>query len=68
MRKKLQNSKGYAESPKFLPALGLFVFKKKFVTTTGGKLDPSSLNYNFFVHTHTYIFITYLPHSLYIFL
>ena len=29
MRQKLQNSKGYAESPKFLPALGLFSFKKK---------------------------------------
>ena len=24
MRKKLQNSKGYAESPEILPALGLF--------------------------------------------
>ena len=30
---------GLAESPKFLPALGLFIFKKKFVATTGGKLD-----------------------------
>ena len=29
MRKKLQNSKDYAESPEFLPALGL-----KSVTTT----------------------------------
>ena len=26
MRQKLQNSKGYAESPEFLPALGLFIF------------------------------------------
>ena len=34
MRKKLQNSKGYAESPEFLPALGLFSFKKKSVDTT----------------------------------
>ena len=25
MRQKLQNSKGYAESPEFLPALGLFI-------------------------------------------
>ena len=25
MRQKLQNSKGYAESPEFLPALGPFV-------------------------------------------
>ena len=29
MRQKLQNSQGYAESPEFLPALGLFIFKKK---------------------------------------
>ena len=50
MRKKLQNSKGYAESLEFLPALGLVVFKKS-VDTTRGKLDPSSLD--FFVHTHT---------------
>ena len=25
MRQKLQNSKGYTESPEFLPALGLFI-------------------------------------------
>ena len=40
MRKKLQNGKGYAESPEFLPALGLFIFKKKSAVTTLGKLDP----------------------------
>ena len=34
MRRKLQNSKGYTESPEFLPALGLFIFKKKSVATT----------------------------------
>ena len=34
MRKKLQNSKGYTESLEFLPAMGLFIFKKKSVTTT----------------------------------
>ena len=34
MRKKLQNSKGYAESPEFLPELGLFIVKKKSVATT----------------------------------
>ena len=33
MRKKLQNSKGYAESPELLPALGLIIFGKKSVTT-----------------------------------
>ena len=36
MRQKLQNSKGYAESLEFLPALGLFIS----VAKTGGKLDP----------------------------
>ena len=40
MRQKLQNGKGYAKSPEFLPALGLFNFKKKSVVTTKGKLDP----------------------------
>ena len=34
MRQKLQNSKGYAESPKFLQALELFIFKKKSIATT----------------------------------
>ena len=34
MMKKLQNSKGYAESPEFLPALELFIIKKKSVPTT----------------------------------
>ena len=34
MRKKLLNSKGYAESLEFLPAPGLFIFKKKSVATT----------------------------------
>ena len=39
MRQKLHNSKGYAESREFLPALGLFILKKKSVATTLGKLD-----------------------------
>ena len=33
MRQKLQNSKGYAELLEFLPALELFIFKKKSVAT-----------------------------------
>ena len=33
MRQKLQNSTGYAGSAEFLPALGLFIFKKKSVDT-----------------------------------
>ena len=34
LRQKWQNSKGYAESPEFLPVLGLFIIKKKSVATT----------------------------------
>ena len=34
MRQKLQNSKGYTESLEFLPALGLFIFKKESIATT----------------------------------
>ena len=33
MRQKLQNSKGYAESLEFLPALGLFIKKKSVATS-----------------------------------
>ena len=32
-RQKLQNSKVYAKSPKFSPALGLIIFGKKSVAT-----------------------------------
>ena len=32
-RQKLQNSKGYAKSPEFSPALGLIIFGKKSVAT-----------------------------------
>ena len=32
-REKLQNSKGYAESPEFSPALGLIIFREKSVAT-----------------------------------
>ena len=32
-RQKLQNSKGYAKSPEFSPALGLIVFGEKSVAT-----------------------------------
>ena len=32
-RPKLQNSKGYAESPEFSPALGLIIFGRKSVAT-----------------------------------
>ena len=34
IRQKLQNGKGYAESPEFLPALGLLLFKKKSIATS----------------------------------
>ena len=49
MRQKLQNSKGYAESPKFLQALELFIFKKKSVATTWGS---SSLDYKKKLYTY----------------
>ena len=32
-RLKLQNSKGYAKSPEFSPALGIIIFRKKSVAT-----------------------------------
>ena len=32
-RQKLQNSKGYAESPEFSPALGLIIFGEKSFST-----------------------------------
>ena len=48
MRQKLKNSKDYAESPEFLPALGLFIF------------IPSSLDYNFF-GTQIYIYTDKKP-------
>ena len=42
MRQKLQNSKGYAESPEFLPALGLVILRR-------------SLSLQLEVHVCTYI-------------
>ena len=32
-RQKLQNSKGYTESPEFSPVLGLVIFRENSVTT-----------------------------------
>ena len=32
-KQKLQNSKGYAESPEFSPAMGLIIFGEKSVAT-----------------------------------
>ena len=53
-RQKLQNSKVYAKSLEFSPALGLIIYGKKAVATNLGKLIPSSLNYIFFVHIYLY--------------
>ena len=51
MRQKLPNSKGYAESPEFLPALGLR-------RSLSLQLEiPSLLDTIFFVHTHINIYI-----------
>ena len=54
MRKKLQNNKGYAESPEFQPALGLFIRRSPSL-----QLEVNKIPYNFFcTHTHVYIYIT----------
>ena len=56
MRQKLQKSKGYAESSEFLPALGLFISKKKSVATSS--LDYQKklyLNIEQFKNHKTYV-------------
>ena len=54
-RQKLQNSKVYAKSPEFSPALGPNYFREE-VCRYKFEVNkiPSSLNYNFFC-THIYI-------------
>ena len=54
MRKKLQNSKDYAESPEFLPALGLFICLS--LQLEVNKI-PSSLDYKKFTQIYIYIYI-----------
>ena len=49
-RQKLQNSKGYTESPEFSPELGLVIFAKKSVATTLVRSITM-----FFLYTHIYI-------------
>ena len=48
MRKKLQNSEGYAESPEFLPALGVIYSRRSPSLQLEVNYIPSSLDYNFF--------------------
>ena len=45
MRKKLQNSKSYAESLEFLPALGLFILTSSPLLQLEVNQTPSSLDY-----------------------
>ena len=54
MMQKLQNSKGYAELPEFLPVLGLFIFKKKSITTAFARLQF------FCSHSYIYMYILYI--------
>ena len=57
-RQKLQNSKVYAKSPEFSPALGLIIFGKKSVATNLRSIRSLVRSITiFFVHTHTYIYI-----------
>ena len=58
MRQKLQNSKGYPESPELLPALGLFSRRSLSLQLEVNQI-PSPLDYNFFwyTHTHTHIYM-----------
>ena len=56
MRQKRHNIKGYVESMEVLPALGLYIFKKKSVATC--KLDPWFARLQiFFLHTQTHTHI-----------
>ena len=63
MRNKLQNSKCYAESPDFLPALGLFISRRSPSLQLEVNYIPSSLDYQKtrlqkkIVHIHVYIYI-----------
>ena len=58
MRQKLQNSKGYAESPEFLPVLGLFIQEE--VCRYNEVNEIHSLLDYIFLYTHLYIY-TWTP-------
>ena len=48
MKQKLQNSKGYSESPEFLSALWLCIFRRSQSLQLEVNQIPSSLDYNLF--------------------
>ena len=51
----MQNSKGYVESPEYLPALGLIIkLLKSLLLLLEVNLIPSSLDYKTFYNTNTY--------------
>ena len=52
-RQKLENSKGYAESPEFSPAPGLIIFGEKCQYKIEVNWNPSSLNYKKKLYTYT---------------
>ena len=55
MRKKLQNSKGYAESPEFLPALGLFIFQEEVRRYNWRQIRSLVRSITFFWYIYIYI-------------
>ena len=60
-RQKLQNSKGYAKSPEFSPALGLIVFGEKSVATNLRYFKSLVRSITIFFCTHIYIQVTEKP-------
>ena len=59
-RQKLQNSKGYAKSPEFSPALGLIIFGEKSVATNLRYIRSlvRSITNFFLMTTIYYIYVT----------
>ena len=56
----MQNSKVYAKSPEFSPALGLIIFWEEICRYKFEVNEiPSSLNYNFFLYIYIYILYIY---------
>ena len=57
-RQKLQNSKGYAKSPEFSPALGLIIFGEKSVATNLRYIRSLVRSITFFFFDDNYIYVT----------
>ena len=61
---KLQNSKGYAKSPEFSPALGLIIFRKKSVATNLRLIRSLVAQLQFFYDNYIYIIYGHQPDYL----